>query len=739
MDDDRDQASYLWLCCRPFISGDEDSDEESVGKFVLLPLLWASVLSLFLLSVIDLILVEYNGFVIKMLAVLYLSSIQLYRYLRRTHSGSSTVVSSDLGVTIQLLVALILCVVLVDLQSYGVHSFWVCLVLLTNVAVVLRLSDKTLTALQVGSILFFVLKAAEDAFELGLYFIPSSISRPPPLDLKDSLYRCYVQIFIFLTNLAILRRFTREMNNECASARDVFQAVESLLEALVKYDLESVDEDLRNKNLPGELQISFRQLISNLRKYRPYLPRTVVGDVEKIMTSGLTSTFSDVPPPGEGQPDASVAIVFTDIQSSTSLWDTCSSSMRSAMVVHNNIMRTNLQLIAGYEVKTVGDSFMAAFPTAHSACRFALLTQEGLYDATWPAEIMGNRICRHEDGLWNGLRVRMGIHYGPADLQINPVTSRADYFGPTVNMAARVEGSAPGGLIYITETVLTEVGEAGLASMGSPTVVFVGSVVLRGFVDHVDLHALLPKKLESRAAVIKASRDSAPDSPIERLPRIVEQGIEQDINTCRGTVACVRVQSSLLDPLGAGSYFDDILQSVVDAAARTDGSISSVSYPTITLTWNTAHPTSAHALEALRFVGHLARALLEQAVGTSHIHLGLATGTIQHGTLGTSTQRFATAVGPPIEVAGLLAERAQELGTIALIGADSESKCAAHDPLAARIIYEVGTKLIPCWGHTKLFRAERDDVIAWITRGRVFEIPSMVIDTAESCSSMDTV
>ncbi|GMG56415.1 unnamed protein product [Ambrosiozyma monospora] len=57
-------------------------------------------------------------------------------------------------------------------------------------------------------------------------------------------------------------------------------------------------------------------------------------------------------------PTGHVALVFTDIKNSTLLWDTFPFPMRSAIKVHNSIMRRQLRIIGGYEVKTEGDAFM---------------------------------------------------------------------------------------------------------------------------------------------------------------------------------------------------------------------------------------------------------------------------------------------------------------------------------------------------------------------------------------------
>jgi adenylate cyclase len=49
--------------------------------------------------------------------------------------------------------------------------------------------------------------------------------------------------------------------------------------------------------------------------------------------------------------------------------------------------------------------------------------------------------------------VRVGMHHGPA------IAREGDWFGATVNLAARVAGSAAGGEVLVTGTVRDRVGE----------------------------------------------------------------------------------------------------------------------------------------------------------------------------------------------------------------------------------------------------------------------------------------
>jgi class 3 adenylate cyclase len=168
------------------------------------------------------------------------------------------------------------------------------------------------------------------------------------------------------------------------------------------------------------------------------------------------------------------AIVFTDIQASTTLWEKAPEDMARAVQIHHTEMRRLLEKHNGYEVKTIGDSFMIAFKSPHNAVSFGLDTQYSFYRSEWGTiafdelylEQIDARVRTEEPrvtplqkhymvspALWNGIRVRIGIHYGNGSIQLDPVTKGYDYYGTVVNAAARVAGAANGGQVLISEAV----------------------------------------------------------------------------------------------------------------------------------------------------------------------------------------------------------------------------------------------------------------------------------------------
>ena len=126
-------------------------------------------------------------------------------------------------------------------------------------------------------------------------------------------------------------------------------------------------------------------------------------------------------------PSGVVTFLFTDIQDSTRLWEQGPVAMRAALERHDEIVRGGIEEAGGHVFSTGGDAFCAAFQRASDAVTAAITIQRSLGAVAW------------EPGPT--VRVRMGLHTGET------FERGGDYFGPTVNRAARLMGLAKGGQV----------------------------------------------------------------------------------------------------------------------------------------------------------------------------------------------------------------------------------------------------------------------------------------------------
>eukprot|EP01012_Entosiphon_sulcatum_P067156 TRINITY_DN9670_c0_g1_i1.p1 TRINITY_DN9670_c0_g1~~TRINITY_DN9670_c0_g1_i1.p1 ORF type:complete len:1171 (-),score=117.30 TRINITY_DN9670_c0_g1_i1:13-3525(-) len=224
-------------------------------------------------------------------------------------------------------------------------------------------------------------------------------------------------------------------------------------------------------------------------------------------------------------PTGKIALIFTDVQSSTYLWNMATGAMRQAIRVHNEIFRNLLRSNKGYEVKTEGDSFMIATNTVLDAVRFCVAAQLQLLEADWPAALLALPEAKEVaipagvGWLWRGLRVRMGVHSGEPFHEMDPTTARMDYFGPVVNRAARIAAHGRGGEIVLSQAAFDDIQPviqadptAGSEISGGIALSFMGEFAIKGFAPSREnnIYQVLPQRLRARTF----ADDSDPQTPI---------------------------------------------------------------------------------------------------------------------------------------------------------------------------------------------------------------------------------
>jgi predicted ATPase/class 3 adenylate cyclase len=136
---------------------------------------------------------------------------------------------------------------------------------------------------------------------------------------------------------------------------------------------------------------------------------------------------------------ASITLLFTDIEGSTRLWEQEPQRMPAALARHDALARAAVEDHRGTVFKMVGDGLQAAFADPLDAVRATLQLQRAIVD---PAATNGI-----------ALPVRCGMHLGMAERRDN------DYFGSSVNRAARIMSAAHGGQILLSQAVVTAIRE----------------------------------------------------------------------------------------------------------------------------------------------------------------------------------------------------------------------------------------------------------------------------------------
>ncbi|MBE7490396.1 MAG: SRPBCC family protein [Planctomycetes bacterium] len=142
----------------------------------------------------------------------------------------------------------------------------------------------------------------------------------------------------------------------------------------------------------------------------------------------------------------SATILFTDLVGSTALYNALGDARAFSLVrTHFDILHELVQRHQGAIVKTIGDAIMAVFTRPDNALR--------------AAHDLHREVDRYvrDKGHERGVELKVGLHAGPC-IAVT-LNDRLDYFGTTVNLAARVQNLSQGGDIVVTRAMAELTGD----------------------------------------------------------------------------------------------------------------------------------------------------------------------------------------------------------------------------------------------------------------------------------------
>jgi class 3 adenylate cyclase len=218
-----------------------------------------------------------------------------------------------------------------------------------------------------------------------------------------------------------------------APDRDVIRAAHNEAHGLVPYEIVEVD---------------------------PSIVEAFLGRIKDPTPADTNKTASDLI-------DAAFrAIMFTDLEGSTLMTTTLGDSKALHLLhVHNAITRNALRETGGQEVKHTGDGIMASFVDVPQAVGCAIAIQRAFADHN----------LNHPD---EALQLRIGIDAG------EPIEEEGDFFGNTVQLAARLCSHAAPSQILVADEVrnLCQDIEFSFEDMGE--------ITLKGFEEAVRVFAV---------------------------------------------------------------------------------------------------------------------------------------------------------------------------------------------------------------------------------------------------------
>lgn len=167
-------------------------------------------------------------------------------------------------------------------------------------------------------------------------------------------------------------------------------------------------------------EATYASEIGSAYEFRTLFSREVIKEGVKVNASGVT-------------------ILFTDIMNSTELYrDEGDEFAIGRVMSHFKIIQQIISEERGGIVKTIGDSVMAVFREPVSALKAIERIQHIFTGST---------------GIGESFKLKAGIHYG--DCTMVNLNDRTDYFGMTVNIAARLVDMAKEKEIIISESVFS--------------------------------------------------------------------------------------------------------------------------------------------------------------------------------------------------------------------------------------------------------------------------------------------
>ncbi|HEX2381465.1 MAG TPA: AAA family ATPase, partial [Acidimicrobiales bacterium] len=172
-----------------------------------------------------------------------------------------------------------------------------------------------------------------------------------------------------------------------------------------------------------------------------------------------------------------MTFLLTDVVDSTVLWERSSDAMAMALERHDELVRDAVTSHRGIFLKHrgEGDSTFAVFSQPSAALAAACSAQRALIAEPWDASTP----------IW----VRIGIHTGEA------VERDRDYYGLTVNRAARLRALATGGQVLVSDTTAQLAGGA----PDGTELVFLRTESLRGIGEPEPIHELVDHTRTQRA------------------------------------------------------------------------------------------------------------------------------------------------------------------------------------------------------------------------------------------------
>jgi class 3 adenylate cyclase len=239
---------------------------------------------------------------------------------------------------------------------------------------------------------------------------------------------------------------------------------------------------------PGTIRLENRSTrpLTAIVESRAWVADALTADRMTTLQAFRDLFSEDVLRPGDEVSIGRVTLLFSDLRGSTALYQKIGDATAYHLVRdHFALLASAIRDNRGAVVKTIGDAVMAAFARPEDGLAAAIAIQRAVAEFNRAHPIGG-------DGENDAVAIKLGLHQGPCI--VVTLNDRLDYFGSTVNLAARLQGQSRGGEIVLSGEIAHDPSVApllaNLAAEGIPTIS--DQAALKGFAEPFDFYRLTP-------------------------------------------------------------------------------------------------------------------------------------------------------------------------------------------------------------------------------------------------------
>jgi class 3 adenylate cyclase len=199
---------------------------------------------------------------------------------------------------------------------------------------------------------------------------------------------------------------------------------------------------------PGAVRVSnrSRRTLTLIVEERAWVKDALTADRITALQAFRDLFASEALRAGDDVGIGEIALMFTDLKGSTAFYERVGDARAYRLVrEHFAFLGARIREHNGAIVKTIGDAVMAAFSDPADAVRAALAIQRKVAD--FNAGHGGEAIV-----------IKLGLHKGPC-IAVT-LNERLDYFGSTVNLAARLQTQSAGGDMVLSSALAEDPGVA---------------------------------------------------------------------------------------------------------------------------------------------------------------------------------------------------------------------------------------------------------------------------------------